>query len=482
MGENLGHLKGEVLPCDIQDLYCLKFAHHHYEDCPFFTTTTTTTSTTTTTTTEFSVEEQANWKTEKHIWSVTRSRIGMQFIVPVCALAFGTIMSSVENNHVLGKLFLFSGAETLMGLYMKMVFSKFIVSEEGHMQGFPAAFLVTGLQQITSFVLLMILILLSQVTPWSYSPKALTTRKEYGMLVAFSLCFALNIALNNLSLTMLDVSTNQIIRSFAPLATLLVQCVFSKITDTDVKPTWLSFMLVGSIFGIVAVIAKGMSMSSIGADISDTYRLIFGVAICLVSLFFASMEPLLGSIHGGSLKLNPIDTVVYLAVPSTLFLIIPASFVPNSVNWPSYTAPMTDLAIAREVIRLSPMTFFLAALSGALALSYNLVYTVVQKLSASTVAFASTFNKFSTISLALIFGFELLPPQRAPQRELTIMMLLCIAGNLGAFAASTWHFSLPANSFSLQGYRHRQGWRQVRSEAGETTPAKVSKRPISISM
>jgi hypothetical protein len=260
---------------------------------------------------------------------------------------------------------------------------------------------------------------------------------------------------------MLDVSTNQIIRSFAPLTTLIAQCFYSKLTgieSADVKPIRLTFMLIGSISGIVAVIAKGMSMG-IGVGPSETDRLILGVVICLFSLFFAAMELILVSALGGSLQLNPIDTVAYMAVPCTLILSIPAFLVPNKLNWPGYTAPMTDIAIAREVIRLSPMTFFLAALSGALALAYNiLVYTVVQKLSASTLAFASTFNKFATVALALIFGFELLPRQCG----LSIMMLIGIAGNLGAFTVSSVLFYLPSS----------QGWRKVDAEEKGPAPSK----------
>lgn len=311
------------------------------------------------------------------------------------------------------------------------------------MQGFPAAFLVTSLQQLTSFALLITLILLSQLTPWRYLPKRLTTRKECGLLILFSLCFTLNIALNNLSLTMLDVSTNQVLRSFAPLTTMMAQCVFSKITgdeSEDMKPRKVALMLFRSIAGVGAVIAKGMSM---GAVSSATDNFILGVAICLMSLFPAAMELILAATLGGRLELNPIDSILYMAVPSTTFLIIPMCFLPNEVNWPSYTAPLTDIAIAREVIRLSPMTFFLAIMSGALALFYNmLLYTVVQTLSASTSAFASTCNKFVTILLALVFGFEVLPAQS----WLSAVMLLGIAGNLIAFTVSTWLFYFPSGS------------------------------------
>jgi hypothetical protein len=458
-----GPLQGEILSCDPQDGSCAGLPPN-FVDCPSPRQVVWEHSTITTTTTLFSLEEQAAWETERHRWSGTRSRIGMQFIVPISALVCAFCLSTMEKYKVLGKLFYFFAAQTLMGLYMKMVLSKSVVSEEDHMQGFPAAFLVTGLQQITSFVLLMILLLLSQVTPWRYCPKALTTRKEYGMLFVFSLCFALNIGLNNLSLTMLDVSTNQIIRSFAPLTTLIAQCVFSKITgieSKDVKPTRLALMLVGSISGIVAVIAKGMSVG-IGTGTSETDRLVLGVVICLFSLFFASMELMLVSVLGGSLALNPIDTVAYMAVPCTLFLSIPASFVANEVSWPGYSAPMTDMAIAREVIRLSPMTFLFAVLSGALALAYNiLVYTVVQKLSASTLAFASTFNKFSTISLALIFGFELLPSNSG----LSIIMLIGIAGNLGSFAVSSW----------IIYFRPQWDWSKVESREVERQAAPSAK-------
>jgi len=352
-------------------------------------------------------------------------RLLKELAVPIAAITCGLAALQVEATKLFGKVLLFFGAQTFMNLYMKAVLSKSVVSSEFGMAGVPAAFAVTAIQQLVSFALLGAGTLVSQLTPWAYTPKRLTTPKQLGMVLCFSLSFTLNIALNNFSLSMLDISVNLIIRSVAPLTTLIVQVAFTRcLGSKSLEPVEIGLMLIGALCGLIAVIAKGHGLT----NAADSSHLIWGGCICLFSLFSAGMELVLAGLLGSGLGLNPIDTTFYMAVPVALLLSVPIFFVQHPVAWAGHGL-MTDFQILKEVIALSPGTFGLALFSGAFAMVYNiLLYNIVQTLSPAFSAFTSNFNKAATIALSVLLGFEVLP--KAPWG---MVQVFGIAGNMVAF-------------------------------------------------
>jgi len=364
-----------------------------------------------------------------------QSRLLKELAVPIAAILCGLAALQVETTKLVGKIMLFFGAQTFMNLYMKTVLSKSVVSSELGMTGVPAAFALTAIQQLVSFALLGAGTLASQLTPWAYTPKKLTTPKQLGMVLCFSLSFTLNIALNNFSLSMLDISVNLIIRSLAPLTTLCVQVVFSRVLGSkSLEPVEVVLMIAGALCGLVAVIAKAHSLT----NTADSNNLIWGGCICLFSLFSASMELALAGLLGSGLGLNPIDTTFYMAVPVALLLITPIFLVPHPIAWAGHGA-MTDFQILKEVIELSPGTFGLAVFSGVFAMVYNiLLYNIVQTLSPAFSAFTSNFNKAATIALSVFLGFEVLPS--APWG---MVQVLGIGGNMVAFTAYGLYKSRP---------------------------------------
>jgi len=161
----------------------------------------------------------------------------------------------------------------------------------------------------------------------------------------------------------------------------------------------------------------------------ESKNLLFGVIVCVISLFSGSINLALAGVLGTSIKLNSLDTTVYNAIPATILLLGPIFLYPHPVNWPDH-GPMTDWSIFNIVLEKSPGTVGLAALSGALSLAYNtLQYGIVQMLTATHVAFAGNFNKAVTIPLALLVGLETLPPGKWGM----IMLFACF-GSIGAFA------------------------------------------------
>jgi hypothetical protein len=216
-----------------------------------------------------------------------------------------------------------------------------------------------------------------------------------------------------------------------PLATFISQQAASKCTNAPVKdarPLELGLMLLGIICAAVAVVAESHADAR-GHGESKT--LIFGILVCVASLFSGAINLALAGVLGTTVSLNSLDTTVYMSVPAFLILSTPSLVYRHPVStWPGY-GDMTDWEILMKVLELRPASVGLVAVSGVLALFYNVLqYGIVQRLSASYTAFTGNFNKAATIALGLMVGLESLPPGVWG----LVMVLACI-GNIGAFTA-----------------------------------------------
>jgi len=130
------------------------------------------------------------------------------------------------------------------------------------------------------------------------------------------------------------------------------------------------------------------------------------------------------SFLGTDCKLNPIDSILYMSLPSAVLLILPAYFIPHSVPWGQATV-LTDVEIFSIVWRTRPLLVGLGSLSGLFAVVYNLfMYYIAQTMSAMAVEVASNFNKAATIGVALGLGMEALPAHD-PWK-----IIVCITGNI----------------------------------------------------
>mmetsp|Transcript_45751 Transcript_45751/g.123360 ORF Transcript_45751/g.123360 Transcript_45751/m.123360 type:complete len:280 (-) Transcript_45751:769-1608(-) len=183
-----------------------------------------------------------------------------QLFVPVMALILGLICLQAKGAlNTMGKIMVYFGAQTFMNLYMKAVLSNSMVSQELHMRGFQAPLVLTALQQLVGFCLLALGILVSQLTPWAYRPQAIVSKDQISAVMALAVCFTLNIALNNFSLSLLDMSVNVMVRSTSPLVSLLLQLCFRKWFDNgsvDTRPGKVGMMLLGVVCAALVVISK----------------------------------------------------------------------------------------------------------------------------------------------------------------------------------------------------------------------------------
>jgi len=353
-----------------------------------------------------------------------------QLVVPLVAVCMGLPLMWMEGTlNTIGKVAIFFGAQTFMNLYMKVVLSGSVVSRELHLMGYPAGFAVTAMQQFTSFAIILLGIAVLWFSPWRYTPTIVNTKFGWMTVLAFSVTFTGNIALNNFSMSLLPLSVNLIIRSCSPLSTFFCEIATDKMagrTVKDISVVEISLMLLGIACAGMAVIAKSQ-LSKASADPEAGSNVVLGVLVCLASLLSASMSMALAGLMGTSLKMNPIDTALYMAPPATLMLLVPIFFMPHPTEWPG--AMLTDWQITKTVAQHAPEVIGLALLSGGFAVCYNvLTYSFVQSLSATHAAFASNFNKAATIALSVIIGLEIIQFNGWGG-----MMVAGVAGNIGAF-------------------------------------------------
>lgn len=243
--------------------------------------------------------------------------------------------------------------------------------------------------------------------------------------------FALNIGLNNFSLSLVAISINLIVRSCLPLTTALSQLLVGGFIghskDAAVTPAAWVLMLLGVGCAGLATYAKNTADSSQ----EESGSLFLGVLCCIGSLFSGALNMVLAGVLGTSLKLNPLDTTCYMALPAGLVLLIPSMLVSHPMGkWPGFPS-MTDWEVLQEVVARNPQALLPVVFSGVLAFVYNILqYTLVHKLSAAYAAFAGNFNKAATVAFALLLGLESVPDGRYGH-----LFLLAVLGNIAAFTA-----------------------------------------------
>merc|ERR1740121_1208990 len=104
-------------------------------------------------------------------------------------------------------------------------------------------------------------------TRWQYIPKKLTSWFDIFCVCAFGCVFALNIALNNVSLAYISIAVNLIIRSCLPLTTFLSQqglAVFKLYPFKPCRFKEISLMVVGVICAAVFTMAQIMASANTG--------------------------------------------------------------------------------------------------------------------------------------------------------------------------------------------------------------------------
>jgi len=348
--------------------------------------------------------------------------------IPLAAIFIGSLGRStgITSLRTASMLSVYFGAQTGMLLLSKILISRSVVSEELGLYGLPAAFLMTALHQTIAFVLFGTIFLISQLTPWPYTPKPLTKMSDLWWLLLFSATFAANIGLNNVSFQFLPLSLNLIVRSCLPIATVAMQmCLPSKMAKA--QTAWakeLVCMLAGVSCAALATVAQSLSTAR---ALMPGHQIGLGVAICIVSDFAGALNMVLANELGNRLKLSPLDITFYMSPPAAVILLVP-SMLMNTPSWPEEPY-MTDWEVFSRVYETARGVLGFASLLGIFATAYNVLqFEMAQSLSATYTTFAGNFNKATTVMISLAIGLEHLP-----QGVWGLVMLLATLGNIASF-------------------------------------------------
>lgn len=362
-----------------------------------------------------------------------RPRLADQAFIPSVAFLLG-VATFTLGHKTLGMLAVYFAGQSSFALYMKLVLSEETISRELNLRGMPAAFLVTAIQQVVAFCALGLGMLVLQFSPHPYVPRKLTTLNEVLAVLFFALAVAVNIGLNNFSMSLLPVSLNMVIRSCIPLVTLLLQQLARGLQLLDTTPATCWDALLMSV-GVAGAAITALAESETKNEETQQGHLGIGVLMCCLGDIAAATTLVLASAFSSALKppLSPLDTVFYTALPCALALLPASLYASHPINWPN-SGTLTDWEVYQRVHQLNPGTIFLVIFSGVVSAGYNFIqYTVVQTLSATHAAFAGNFNKAATISLSIFLGLELLPGG-----HWSYVMVLGICGNIVAF--TTWSY------------------------------------------
>jgi len=373
------------------------------------------------------------------------------FIIPLIGLGVGAAMMQVPKVADAGKLVLYFGAQSFMNIFMGWVMGTHVTVEKGtvlhdgstleqNLTGCPAGFALTALQQIISFFVFIIYFCAVYYTPYKYTPKELNTTKEKLCVIIFGCVFALNIALNNFSLGYISIAVNLIIRSCLPLTTFLSQqglAQFGLYTKKPCRVLEISLMVIGVICAGVFTMASIMASNKESKNGSGSE--VLGVITCLMSLLCGSLNLALAGVLGET-KLHVMDTVAYMSVPATAFL-LPLCFIQKPVPgmWPMvfHRDQMSDMQILMGVWELSPGTLAWLCLSGVFSFAYNLIqFTIVHTLSPSATAFGGNFNKAALIFMTLLFPF--LQIKKNPGHPYIDVIWGAVICNILAFSAYSY--------------------------------------------
>ncbi|CAK0840599.1 unnamed protein product [Prorocentrum cordatum] len=289
------------------------------------------------------------------------------------ALVFGGgVFVILPRYQTLAQLLLFFGAQNFMNLlYIKAILSIHTVSQELNIRGIQPSVVLMAMQQLVGFLFLALAILVSQLTPWAYRPHTIVSKDQAFAVMALAVCFTMNIALNNFSLSLLDMSFNVMVRSTSPLMALLLQLCF---------PAKVGMVLLGVICAALVVISKS-ARKKMAAQIEGGGSDTLGLCLYIGSLPFLSLELIVVVILGKGFKLNSIDTLIYMAIPIVVLLLLPIYLIKHPVSYPGREM-VTNFSVLVEIAQLSPGTVVLVMLSGIWALGYNfLLYNIVRDLS-----------------------------------------------------------------------------------------------------
>ncbi|KAI0926458.1 hypothetical protein AcW1_002556 [Taiwanofungus camphoratus] len=147
----------------------------------------------------------------------------------------------------------------------------------------------------------------------AYIPAQLTTR-NYGALAAFSVLYAINIAVSNVSLELVTVPFHQVVRAATPIFTTVLSVLFFGTQFSRIK-----------ILTLVPVMA-GVALATYG----DYYFTVWGFLLTLLGTFLAALKTIYTNVLQSSPP--PDSTAKAVTHPSTGIFLQPSHILPPRLS------------------------------------------------------------------------------------------------------------------------------------------------------
>ena len=310
--------------------------------------------------------------------------------------------------HTLLIVSIYSLGSVGLNLLMKFLFSHIQLRISGEIQvyGLPAPLFWTATQQAIGFGCFAASLLLYRYSKGRYGyrppPLGVSTAKQVALL---ALSFAASMGLNNLSLALVSLSVNNMIRSTSPLTTAIAAAIWTGWTGNAPSSEQWTLVVLGTVFVLVNVLASRPAPSPSMQDSSFTLGVAAGFLSTLGGAFMFIIVELF---KGSPSSLNATDSMGYMSLPAA-FLLAPWIFMfphatGNTGNWESLNrTDFTDLELVGMVSDRGKLSAAVAV-GGCAAYAYNILqFYTVQELSSTQTAFASNVSKAVLVLISWMF-------------------------------------------------------------------------------
>ncbi|TPX35672.1 hypothetical protein SmJEL517_g01927 [Synchytrium microbalum] len=236
------------------------------------------------------------------------------------------------------------------------------------------------------------------------SPTSITNRREYMTLLLFSLLYTVNIAISNVSLSMVSLPFHQIVRSTNPAFTIIMEYVFMR--KQHVAITYMS---------LIPVIL-GVALATYGEYEIKTWM---GVVLTFLGVLLSAFKGLVTNILlVGSLNVQPIELLYRMSTLAFMQSVAMAYVSGEVAGYRIYVQTLLQKATYAEQMggtskELSLSSLYLALFFNAvLAFVLNIAsFSANKKTSALSMTVAGNVKQVLSVFLSVwIFGYVITVP------------------------------------------------------------------------
>ena len=233
--------------------------------------------------------------------------------------------------------------------------------------------------------------------------------KAHGKMLLFSVLYAVNIAVSNVSLAYVSLAFHQLVRSSTPVFTIALELIFTN------YPARKNHRVYWSLVPVVV----GVCLSTVD-EFSDVSFTITGLFLTILGVLLSAAKGIATNIMMvGPMKLHPLELIWRMSLPSVLQCLFYAHFFNELVRLPAFFIDSSNSFAYLATLKL--------LINGTLAMLLNYIsFTANKKTSALAMTVAGNVKQALSIILA-IYIFN------------THVSLLNLVGVIIALVGGAWY-------------------------------------------